>query len=62
MVTICKECQFAKKIGMAQEVTGRCLSVDAPVTDYVSGFKACRLINNGKCKFFKELVKPLEEH
>jgi len=64
MVTICKECEFAGKVKIGThkpELTGSCLSIDAPVTDYVSGFKACKLINDGKCKFYGGLAKPLED-
>lgn len=34
-------------------MSGRCLSVDAPIEDYVYGFKHCTDINEGHCQFFK---------
>lgn len=55
-VTICKECEFAKRIQITEEpsITGECLSPDAPITHFVHGTKLCKLINtDGQCKFFK---------
>ena len=32
--------------------TGHCLNSDAPVSEYVHGFKYCGDINKGDCQFF----------
>ena len=40
-------------------ITGHCLNPDAPIYDYVHGFRRCAVINNnGKCQFFQPPSKP----
>ncbi len=59
MQTICKECSFiSSNIYLYQEL---CNAKDAPVHNFVSGYKICNRINvNGKCKYYKEKI-PLDE-
>ena len=80
-VTVCKECKFAEvqnihrgesersSYALSQlgktEISGLCLSLDAPVSDFVHGSKNCQVINNyGKCEFFQSLSgesKPIRK-
>ena len=50
-VTICRECTFAEREDDSTP-TGHCLSPEAPVSEFVYGFKHCGDINKGDCGFF----------
>jgi len=54
-ITICKECEFAERRGGPDgpNPSGHCLNEDAPLFDYVHGFRLCKDINKGHCQFFK---------
>ena len=66
-VTICRECEFAERVGVRDlyrgepvgktDPTGHCLNPDAPVSDYVHGFKYCAFFNKGHCQFFQLFLK-----
>ena len=51
-VTICRGCTFAEREDDSTP-TGHCLNPDAPVSDWVYGFKFCAAINKGQCAFFR---------
>ena len=53
-VTLCIDCEFAEKEGPDDpSPTRHCLNTDAPISEFIHGFRNCRAINKGHCKFFQ---------
>ena len=55
-VTICKDCKFAERGAPGEfelPLSGHCLNEEAPVRDFVYGFRICGDINKGGCEFFE---------
>ena len=53
VVTVCAGCRFFDRLDKS------CESEGAPVTDFVTGEKACYRINDGLCVYFESREKVL---
>lgn len=55
--SICVECEFYAVAYW--DGTRRCLSPDAPISNYVTGVRRCKDINwHGDCRFFEQAEEP----